>query len=210
MNTFTHDQECPGCGSICVKKTESSPYIIWHGRSKVPVPQYEFKCLDCKSTWSDDAMINANIATIREWAKNNKKLVLAQDVKKLRILLGVSQEKAADIFGGGKRAFYKWENNKNGLTETAEALFYLVLRHPELAEEIAEAKGISLTEESTDDIYELKRETAVAQEVEFEYQSAWAWASLLPKSSSQLKVTPTEKKEPTHGKTNYFNVEAWA
>lgn len=148
MDAFTHNQECPGCGSTCVKKSESSPYKTWHGRGLISIKQYEYKCSNCKSTWSDEALIIENIAAIRHWAKLNKKLVLASDVKKLRIMLGISQEKAGELFGGGKRAFYKWEHNKNGITEAAEALFYVVLKHPELAEEIAEAKGISLAEET--------------------------------------------------------------
>lgn len=54
----------------------------------------------------------------------------ARRIRALRNRLGLTQEEAGRIFGGGKRAFQKYETGKTPPSEAAIALIEMIDRHP--------------------------------------------------------------------------------
>ncbi|HEX2762217.1 MAG TPA: type II TA system antitoxin MqsA family protein [Allosphingosinicella sp.] len=62
-------------------------------------------------------------------------------VRNLRKRLGLSQEEAGRIIGGGKRAFQKYESGAVPPSEAAVGLIELLGRHPEEVETLRAIRG---------------------------------------------------------------------
>lgn len=68
----------------------------------------------------------------------------AKRVRSLRTRLGLTQEQAGRILGGGKRAFQKYETGKTPPSDAAIALLEIIERHPEDVEILKALPGRQL------------------------------------------------------------------
>lgn len=67
-------------------------------------------------------------------ALKEMKVAYAAHVKAVRKRLGLTQEEAGALIGGGKRAFQKYESGAMPPSEAAVALIEVLARHPEEVE----------------------------------------------------------------------------
>jgi HTH-type transcriptional regulator / antitoxin MqsA len=65
----------------------------------------------------------------------------AAHIRKVRKKLGLTQESAGHIIGGGKRAFQKYESGKMVPSDAAIGLIDLLDRHPEDVERLRAIRG---------------------------------------------------------------------
>lgn len=65
----------------------------------------------------------------------------AARIRKLRKKLGLTQEEAGRIIGGGKRAFQKYESGKMPPSDAAIGLIEILARHPEEVEMLRALRG---------------------------------------------------------------------
>jgi HTH-type transcriptional regulator / antitoxin MqsA len=65
----------------------------------------------------------------------------AARIKRIRKKLGLTQEEAGRIIGGGKRAFQKYESGKVPPSDAAIGLLELLDRHPEEIETLRALRG---------------------------------------------------------------------
>lgn len=70
----------------------------------------------------------------------------ATHVKSVRKKLGLTQEEAGVIIGGGKRAFQKYESGRTPPSDAAVGLIELLARHPE---EVATLRALRLVSEKS-------------------------------------------------------------
>jgi HTH-type transcriptional regulator/antitoxin MqsA len=68
----------------------------------------------------------------------------AQRIRTIRKRLGLTQEEAGRIIGGGKRAFQKYEAGKTPPSDAAIGLLELIERHPEEVELLKSLPGRQL------------------------------------------------------------------
>jgi len=65
----------------------------------------------------------------------------AARVRAVRRQLGLTQEEAGLIIGGGKRAFQKYESGRNPPSDAAVGLIELLARHPEEVETLRKLRS---------------------------------------------------------------------
>ena len=65
----------------------------------------------------------------------------AKRIRNLRARLKLTQEEAGRVFGGGKRAFQKYESGKTPPSDAAVALIEIIHRHPEDVEILKSLPG---------------------------------------------------------------------
>lgn len=66
----------------------------------------------------------------------------AAHVREVRKSLGLSQEEAGTIIGGGKRAFQKYESGRTPPSDAAVGLIELLARHPEEVATLRELRSV--------------------------------------------------------------------
>jgi HTH-type transcriptional regulator/antitoxin MqsA len=90
-------------------------------------------------TREDMKVSDRELTTLKAEVEN---LASPGEVMRLRKRLGLSQTKASHIFGGGPRAFQKYESGEVATSRIMTNLLRVVSRHPEeLAQMAAEARA---------------------------------------------------------------------
>jgi HTH-type transcriptional regulator/antitoxin MqsA len=145
MNTSTI---CPVCGEGTLQADQAANIIAYNG-SQLTVPRVFHWCNVCGTelTLTDDARINARVCMSEKQKVLGK--VTGKSIRELRKYLGITQENAGKIFGGGPVAFCKYENDDLAPSEPMDNLLWLVQKFPSLAKDLAERNGCTLSEECT-------------------------------------------------------------
>ena len=86
--------------------------------------------------YSDDANDDNGVlqgSDLANWTKAGLELrtQYGARIRKIRKKLGLTQEEAGRIIGGGKRAFQKYESGKMPPSDAAIGLIEILARHPE-------------------------------------------------------------------------------
>ena len=71
-------------------------------------------------------------------AKNEQQTIIQSEAKRVRLWrkhLGLTQKRAADLFGGGIKAFSEYERGKTQPSKSTMLLLKLLDKHPELLKE---------------------------------------------------------------------------
>lgn len=126
---------CPDCAAPHWQRFENETQEVEHAGRKTTVPGLSGKrCASCGETLFDDE-------SARRYAAAGDELVLAErksvgaELRRIRKKLGLTQQQAAILTGGGHNAFSRYEK---GLIPVAAVrnLFRLLDRHPELVAEL--------------------------------------------------------------------------
>ncbi len=99
-------------------------------------------CNHCGAEIFRPEHIRANDRLIAEAKRRADGLLLAEEIRKLRKSLGITQHEAAAIFGGGANAFSKYERGEVIQSVAMDRLLRLVARYPILLSELAMAAGV--------------------------------------------------------------------
>jgi HTH-type transcriptional regulator / antitoxin MqsA len=68
--------------------------------------------------------------------KNKVDLLNAQEIKRIRMKIGLTQREAGAIFGGGPNAFQKYEQGSVTVSKPMSNLLRILEKHPEEVEEL--------------------------------------------------------------------------
>lgn len=88
-----------------------------------------------------DALHNGDDLVVVDAALADMRAAYAADLRKLRKSLKLSQEAAGRLFGGGKRAFQKYEAGKMPPSEAAVGLIEIVRRNPSVIDVLKSLPG---------------------------------------------------------------------
>lgn len=136
--------KCPTCevGTL-VAGVRNVPYR-YKGRKTVIKAVKGRHCdnPECKESVLE---LGESIRTSKEMLEFNKKvnaeLTPIDLLAEVREELGLTQQKAAEVFGGGVNAFSRYESGKTKPPVALVKLFALLKKHPELYKEIAQGGG---------------------------------------------------------------------
>ena len=127
---------CDECGT-CMVRFEGEALTIRRGGESVDVPNLSgWKC-----PHGHDAVFDADSAI--RYADAGDALVYAarkragEELRRIRRRLGLTQEQAARLTGGGHNAFSRYERGEAPPMEAVVNLFRLLDRHPDLLAELA-------------------------------------------------------------------------
>jgi HTH-type transcriptional regulator/antitoxin MqsA len=82
-------------------------------------------CQACDEGFQNDIDVQLNENTIA-LAKKRADSIIAEDIARIRKKLGLTQAQASEIFGGGIRAFYKYEKGTINPPQALVILFDLL------------------------------------------------------------------------------------
>lgn len=100
------------------------------------------RCDHCGAELFRPEQIRANDRRFAEAKRRADGLLLADEIRGIRASLGLTQQEAAAIFGGGANAFSKYERGEVIQSVAMDRLLRLVARYPILLVELAISAGI--------------------------------------------------------------------
>ena len=134
---------CPFCDGTNLSVVESHAQHEIDGQ-QVSVPAHSHACGDCGALFGNGADMRFNARAMRAATKRARKLLTGEEVRAIRERLGLTQAKAAELFGGGPVAFSKYESDDIAQSEGMNMLLRLIDLHPQLVEDVARIQGVAL------------------------------------------------------------------
>jgi HTH-type transcriptional regulator / antitoxin MqsA len=124
---------CPETGETMVRDTRPMT-ISYKGQSTIiQMPGWYCNASGESLHTGDDMSVSD--AALRE-LKNRVDLLTAQEIKRIRTKIGLTQREAGAIFGGGPNAFQKYEQGTVTVSKPMSNLLRILERHPEEVEEL--------------------------------------------------------------------------
>jgi HTH-type transcriptional regulator/antitoxin MqsA len=134
---------CVMCGSDRLLREESERLVDIDGEQvKVPFRIHSCEACGIEAALNEDLRFNAR--AMRCARKKHYGVLTGEEIRRIRKLLGLSQEQAAKLFGGGPVAFSKYENEEITQNESMDRLIWLVGRYPDLVASLAKRLNIAL------------------------------------------------------------------
>lgn len=106
----THAQTCPICGEGRLEARVAKNSVEYKGKSAVLDAHYAV-CDACGSEQTNAAQARMNKRAMLAFKKRVAGLLTGAEVRAVRERLGIKQQEAARLFGGGPVAFSKYEND---------------------------------------------------------------------------------------------------
>lgn len=99
-------------------------------------------CGNCGHEFIPRHQILLNDAAFREAKKQFDGLLTSRAMVEAREKLGITQEQAAQIFGGGRNAFSKYERGEVSQSVAMDRLIRICLKHQHVFRELASSVGV--------------------------------------------------------------------
>ncbi|MDD2782249.1 type II toxin-antitoxin system MqsA family antitoxin [Sulfuricurvum sp.] len=116
-------EECPYCNGE-LEYNKHTEELKYKGKTLFIDMVGEY-CPACQEGFQNDEDLKTNEHTIA-LAKTAADKKIASDIARIRKNLGLSQTEASEIFGGGIRAFHKYEKGEISPPQTLVILFDLL------------------------------------------------------------------------------------
>jgi len=131
--------ECKYCKSTNIEHKEEQELIAYKG-NKINISVEFSICRKCGREFISKQQILNNDARVRDAKKTADGLLTSFEIYEARVKLGLTQEQASIVFGGGKNAFSKYERAEVSQSIAMDKLIRVCLRHPKVFIELSTAK----------------------------------------------------------------------
>lgn len=166
--------ECPACEEVAAVEQTYDTDLTYKGAELHVVGLLQMHCAECGYSFETHDQHDLNVETVkqlflqeREEYKRSHGLLTGAEIRKIRKDLGLNQQPAAKLFGGGLNAFSKYENEEVMQATSMDRLIRLVsaLGRPgvELLRSVAEGEATNNFALTVDGAYWLGTSTAKAQ-----------------------------------------------
>lgn len=133
---------CPLCGEgHLTPRTEESVTEYAGQQGKVTLRFAE--CDACGSEITGEIDSRANKRAVLAFRKSVDGLLTGAEIRALRDKYGITQDQAARLFGGGPKAFSKYETDDVAHSVSMDNLLRLVQRSEEAFAELVDLKGMT-------------------------------------------------------------------
>jgi putative zinc finger/helix-turn-helix YgiT family protein len=126
---------CSVCGSSDIRAFEDIEPVRYK-EQVLRVPMAWSQCGGCGREFVAPEQIRVNDTAGLTAKREADGLLPPQAIRHARHTLGLSQEEAAQLFGGGRNAFSKYERGEVAQSVAMDRLIRLCLSHPELLKEL--------------------------------------------------------------------------
>ena len=126
---------CKACGSAIVRECSSRESLRYKGH-EIDFSVAFSVCDVCGDEFLTTDQIRLNDRAVVSAKRKADGLLSPDEVKEARQALGLSQEQAALIFGGGRNAFSKYERGEVAQSVAMDRLIRVYRAHPELIAEL--------------------------------------------------------------------------
>ena len=162
---------CPLCGEGHITPRTESMQTDYRGTQGTVTLRYA-ECDACGSEITGDADGRANKRAVLAFRKSVDGLLTGAEIRALREKLGITQEQASRLFGGGPKAFSKYEADDVAPSEAMNTLLCLVRRSEDafwellaLKEMTAELPARRVAKHRTMDVPVIRIELTIRPEV---------------------------------------------
>ncbi len=107
---MTNLARCPICGEGSLTPSISSHVVTYKGVKK-NIKTHFTKCDVCETEQAGSHELMLNKRAMNEFKKEVEGLLSGPEIKAIRDKLGLTQDQASRVFGGGPKAFSKYETN---------------------------------------------------------------------------------------------------
>lgn len=103
-------QKCPICGAGSLKKTIGTELFEYKGKMK-EIPNYiTYVCSKCGEAIVDSFTLKESGRMLKDFQREVDGLLTGQQIRAIRIKLGLTQEQLAEIVGGGLKSLARYES----------------------------------------------------------------------------------------------------
>ncbi|CAH9054202.1 hypothetical protein PSECIP111951_00984 [Pseudoalteromonas holothuriae] len=156
---------CKLCKSGNVRHLNDIEDISYKGNILAVSMEYSV-CDDCQREFVSKQQILNNDARVRDAKKKADGLLTSSEIHEARITLGLTQESASLVFGGGKNAFSKYERAEVSQSVAMDKLIRICLKHSNVFNELLDNAGLPVRKDRfyEDSVIQYKKLTAANQE----------------------------------------------
>jgi HTH-type transcriptional regulator / antitoxin MqsA len=105
-------QKCPICGAGKLKKKIGTETFEYKGKTLV-IPNYiTYVCPACGEAIVDSATLRESGKKLKDFQREVDGLLTGEQIKAIRVRLGLTQEQLADIVGGGLKSLARYESGQ--------------------------------------------------------------------------------------------------
>ena len=115
---------CPICGGNLIE--EKRKRVVEYKGKQITIKQPADWCKSCGEGFLNSRHIKATRGELTGLKRTVDNLLTPEKIKKFRKKFKLTQEKASIIFGGGKRAFSKYERGEINQTKSTDLLMRLL------------------------------------------------------------------------------------
>lgn len=134
------ERPCPACGEGRLEAVESTQQVEHAGIQGV-IPLHYAVCDMCGSEVAEAPEARANKRAMTAFRKRAEGLLTGAEMREARCTLGLTQAQAAELFGGGKVGFSRYENDEVSQSEAMDNLVRICLARPEILPLLAGLKA---------------------------------------------------------------------
>lgn len=134
---------CPSCRSTELREVEH-PREFNPGGKQVVVNLLALRCAACGAESVRAAQHDENLRRLAARKAHYGGLLLGEEIFALRRRYGITQQAAAKIFGKGKIAFSRYENESSYPDRSTTLLLELAIERPDVMRALADRAGVEL------------------------------------------------------------------
>jgi len=117
-------ETCPICEGKLKREERTTPYT-YKDKSQEIVQSGEY-CVECGEGFLSPKDLKMSQKQIADFKRSVDNLLTTDEVRAIRKKLKLTQEKASLFFGGGVRAFHKYETGENAQSRPLDILLKLM------------------------------------------------------------------------------------
>jgi HTH-type transcriptional regulator/antitoxin MqsA len=117
-------KNCPICGKKLEYKI--TPTVYEYKDKSITIDQPGYYCDDCEESYLSSKDLKATKKEIADFKRKVDNLLTTDELKTIRKRLKLTQQQAAELFGGGVRAFHKYETAEATQSKPLDILLRLV------------------------------------------------------------------------------------
>ena len=107
---FKDGNKCPVCGSGTLTKKIIEEVFDYKGETLTIKNYVIYECPVCEESIVDSKTLEDTESSLIEFRRKVDNLLTPNEIRKIRISFGYTQEEFGNILGGGKKAFARYEN----------------------------------------------------------------------------------------------------
>lgn len=141
MTTNMENKKCPICGTGTLSKVVKDEQFEYKGQS-ITVPDYiVYACDACEEEIVDKLTLKHSGKILNDFKRRAEGLLTGEEIKQVRIKLGLKQQEMAEILGGGLKAFARYESGTVCQSRAMDNLLRILNEHPETLQVLKKRMG---------------------------------------------------------------------
>ena len=117
-------KQCPICNGKVEEQTKEVEYS--YKGHKTNITEKGLYCTECGEVFLSPKELKESLLQLTNFKRSVDNLLTTNDIKRIRKKLNLTQKDASAIFGGGIRAFYKYETGENTQSKSLDILLRLI------------------------------------------------------------------------------------